>query len=75
MEKIFARNLALDLEKKIIFPPTQVGFRAGKFRAVDSHAMSAKDTNERTNSDSIGRSGRCGQYGPVKIANGSSCTI
>ena len=64
MERIVARKLAQDLERRNVLSPNR-----GRYRVV------CRIPEERTNSGHGDRSGRCVQQSAIQIAGGTPCAI
>ena len=79
MERIVARKLAQELERRNILPPNHGRYRAGKNRLGKSSQIRIRCLRripeEGTNSGRGGRSGRCIQQSAIQTADGNPCAI
>ena len=77
VERIVARKLAQDLERRNVLPSKQGGYRAGKKNPrktqPDSHTMTTKDSRGGTNSGRGSRSGRCEPQSAIQGTGGTPC--
>ena len=83
MERIVARKLALDLERRHVLPQTQGRYR-GEEKKKKTHLEKRSQicirclcriSEEGTNSGRGGRSGRCVQQSAIQTADGTPCAI
>ena len=78
MERILARKLAQDLERRNVLPSNQGGYRAGK-TTWENAARFAYDVHEgfqrKEQTGRGGRSGRCVQQSAVQTADGTPWAI
>ena len=79
MERIVARKLVHDLERRNVLFPNQRGHRAGKHTWKKSSQIRIRCLRrireEGTNSGREGRSGRCVQQSAIQTADGTPCAI
>ena len=78
MERIVARKLARDLERRSVLPLNQGGYRAGKppwkTQPIRVRCL-RRIPEEGTASGSGGRSGRCVQQSAIQTADGTPSVI
>ena len=80
MERIVARKLAQDLERRnVLLPPNQGGYRAEKKNTWENSQVRIRCIRRilevGTKSGRGGRSGRCVQQSAVQTADGTPCAI